>query len=145
MYGVRVSEQPPNGNGILTANDVTALVSLMSGMLDRMEGRIIGRLDDNSRLASERWQKHDSELEANPRRVVARFEAIEAELLTVSQCLKAHLDKEHDEQVAVDARVRPVKTVLGFVVANWKSIALAILALAGIVGWAGLETHIIGR
>ena len=126
-------------NGVLTATDVTALVGLMSGMLDRMESRIIARLDDNSRLASERWQKHDAELEANTRRVVKRFEVIEGELLTVSNCLKGHLDKEHDEAVTTSARVRPVKTVLGWAIVNWKNIALLVIAALTALGILGVE------
>ena len=129
----------PSANGILTATDVTALVSLMSGMLDRMESRIIARLDDNSRLAAERWQKHDAELAANTTRVVKRFEAIESELLTVSNCLKGHLEREHDEDIATAARVRPVKTVLGWAIANWKNIALLVIAVLTALGILGVE------
>lgn len=126
-------------NGILTAGDVTALVGLMSGMLDRMESRIIARLDDNSRLASERWTKHDAELAANTSRVVKRFEVIEADLLTVSNCLKGHLDAAHDAEVATDARVRPVKSVGRWVVVNWKSLALLVIAVLTALGILGVE------
>jgi hypothetical protein len=122
-----------------------ALVSHITGLLSEMEGRILDRLSDNAKGASDRWAKHDRELEQNTKRVVDRFEIIEADLLTVSNCLKAHLDKEHDEEVRTNARVRPVLTVAQLLVKNWKSIALLIFALLGILGWAGLETHIAGQ
>jgi hypothetical protein len=122
-----------------------ALIAHMTDLLSKMENRIMERLDDNSRGATERWAKHDRELEQNTKRVIARFEIIEADLLTVSKALEAHLDKEHDEELATQARVKPIRTVGLIVVQNWKSIALAIFALLGIIGWAGLETHIIGQ
>lgn len=133
-------EQPPNG--VLTANDVTALVGLMSGMLDRMETRIIARLDENSIRATERWKKHDDELEANTKRIVDRFEKIEADLIDVSRCIHGHLAKEHDEEVALQARVKPVRTIGLWLAMNWRSLLLALLALLGVMGWAGLEAHI---
>jgi hypothetical protein len=135
--------QPTNGN-VLTATDVTALVSLMSGMLDRMESRIIARLDDNSRLASERWAKHDAELAENTKRVVKRFEVVEADLLTVSNCLKGHLDKEHDEELASEIRVRPVKSIGRFVVANWKDILILVIGVLAVLGVLGIEWRSMG-
>lgn len=133
-----------NGNG-LSGADMLALIAHMSNLLGEMEGRIMARLTENSQGAADRWRKHDEELERNTKRVVQRFEVIEADLLTVSNCLKAHLDKEHDEEVATQARVRPVKTLAQWLAVNWKSVLLAILALAGIFGWVGLETHIAGQ
>jgi hypothetical protein len=136
--------QPPNGNG-LSGADMLALIAHMTDLLSKMENRIMERLDDNSRGASERWAKHDRELEANTKRVIARFEIVEADLLTVSKALGGHLDREHDEELATQARVKPIRTVGLIVVQNWKSIALALFALLGILGWAGLETHIAGQ
>jgi hypothetical protein len=134
-----VSDDPqPTGN-VLTATDVTALVSLMSGMLDRMESRIIARLDDNSRGASERWAKHDAELATSTARVVKRFEGLEVELLTVSNCLKGHLDKEHDEDLVSDARVRPVKSLGRWLATNWKDILISLLGVLVLLGVLGIE------
>lgn len=132
-------DEPATPNGVLTAGDVTALVNLVAGMLDRMESRILGRLDANSAGASERWAKHDAELATNTARVVKRFEEIESELLTVSNCLKGHLDAAHDAEVATDARVRPVKSVGRWVVVNWKSLALLVIAVLTALGILGVE------
>jgi hypothetical protein len=139
-----VTDDPqPNGN-VLTATDVTALVSLMSGMLDRMESRIIARLDENARGASERWAKHDTELAENTKRVVKRFELVEADLLTVSNCLKGHMDKEHDEELASAIRVQPIKGGIRFVVANWQSLVILVISILVIGGLIGVEWRSIG-
>lgn len=139
-----MSEQTPP-NGTLTGGDMLALLAHITGLLEAMEGRIIDRLNSNAAGAADRWKKHDEELAANTKRVVERFEAIEAELLEVSRCLHGHIAKEHDEEVAMQARVKPVRTFGLWMAQNWRSIMLALLALAGIFGWMGLETHIIGR
>jgi UDP-2,3-diacylglucosamine pyrophosphatase LpxH len=136
--------QPTNGNG-LTGADMLALVSHITGLLSEMEGRIMDRLSANSQGATDRWKKHDDELAANTKRVVDRFEAIEKELLDVSRCIHGHIAKEHDEEIAMQARVKPVRTFGLWLAQNWRSIMLALLALAGILGWAGLETHIVGQ
>jgi hypothetical protein len=138
-------ELPPINGSVLSGGDMLALLTRIDDMLGKMEGRIMERLSVNFAAEADRWRRHDEELTKNTKRVVDRFEVIEAELLTVSNCLKAHLEKEHDEQVRTDARVKPVRTVALIVVQNWKSIALLILALLGILGWAGLETHIAGQ
>lgn len=140
-----MSDQPDfNGKSSLSGADMLALLTRIDDMLGKMEQRIMDRLTENSQGAAERWRKHDEELARNTKRVVDRFEIIEKDLLAVSTCLNAHLDKEHDEEVATQARVKPVKSVAAWLVLNWKSILLALLALAGIFGWMGLETHIVG-
>ena len=137
--------QPPiNGNG-LTGADMLALLTHITSLLDAMEGRILDRLNANALGAADRWKKHDEELAANTKRVVERFEVIEKDLLEVSKCLHGHIAKEHDEEIAMQARVKPVRTFGLWLAQNWRSILLALLALAGIFGWMGLETHIVGR
>jgi hypothetical protein len=122
-----------------------ALVAHITGLLAEMEGRIMDRLAANSQGATDRWKKHDDELAANTKRVVDRFEVIEKDLLEMSRCLHGHLAKEHDEEIALQARVKPVRTLGLWMAQNWRSIMLALLAILGVMGWFGLETHIVGQ
>jgi hypothetical protein len=138
--------EPINGNGNgLSGADMLALVAHITGLLSEMEGRIMDRLTENAAGAADRWRKHDEMAAEKERRVNARFEIVEGDLLTVSKCLEAHLKEVERDQITIDARVQPVKTLGVLIARNWKTIALAILALAGILGWAGLETHIFGQ
>jgi hypothetical protein len=130
-----MTDETTNGTS-LTATDVTALVTLMSGMLDRMEGRIIGRLDDNAQGAAERWERHDKELAANTKRITDRFMVIEAALDEHLQVANIHFAKEHDSEIATEARVKPVRTAAGWLWANWKTIVLILFALLGVLGLA---------
>jgi hypothetical protein len=113
----------------MTVTEVTGLVNLFNGMLLSMEGRLIDKMDDNSRLAAERWAKHDAELSANTKRVVERFEKTEAAILVLEESLSVHLRREHDEDIANEARVKPVKTVVGFLWAHWRDLVLLFIGL----------------
>jgi len=137
-----MTDQPPvNGNAI-TGADMLALIAHITDLLNASERRILSRLDDNSERATERWVKHDAELAANTQKIVTRFEKIEAEMIEMSRCIHGHLSKEHDDEVALQARVQPVRTAGLWLAQNWRSLLLALLALLGVMGWAGLEAHI---
>jgi hypothetical protein len=125
-----------------TAADVTGIVGLFNGMLVAMEGRLIDKLNENSRGATERWAKHDREMDANREAVLSRFAKVETSILTVETCLNAHLDKEHDEELAAKARVQPVVVSAQYLSRNWKTVLLilfSILALAGLIDDATLR------
>ena len=113
----------------LTASEITGLIGLFQTMLDAMEGRIIERLDANSRGASDRWRKHDEELAANTKRVVERFEKVEAAIATTTKVLQAHLDREHEEDVRMDARIRPIRGTVGWLWAHWRDVVLLIIGV----------------
>lgn len=119
----------PESTGTMTVSEVTGLVNLFNSQLALMEGRLVNKMDDNSRLASERWVKHDAELDKNTKRIVARFESIEGSILVIERTLNDHLDKEHDDEVAMEARVRPVKSVAGWFWRNWRDLLLLFIGL----------------
>ena len=135
-----------NGSGgSMSVTEVTGLVQLFNNQLLAMEGRIVAKMDDNSRAASERWVKHDHELEVNTKRIVSRFEAVESSILTVEKALKTHLDREHDEEVASQARVQPIKGFVAWFWRNWRDVlllAIGIIALLTfLTDWFG---HVLG-
>lgn len=131
-------------NGSMSVTEVTGLVQLFNNQLLAMEGRLVAKMDDNSRLASERWVRHDQELEANTRRIVKRFEEIEKSILVIETTLESHLKKEHDEELVVQARVRPVVTVAQYVAKNWRTIALiAALITTGLLAWTETFEHML--
>jgi hypothetical protein len=123
-----------NGSG-LTVAEVTGLITLFGTMLDRTERNIIARLDDNSRAASERWAAHDRVHDEQREKAVERFLAIEERLDATNRLIVAHLEKEHDEQVAIEARIVPIKTVFTKIAANWRSIALFVFVVLSLLGF----------
>jgi hypothetical protein len=144
-------EQPTNGNGAsgITGADMLALIAHMSNLLSVMEGRIMAQLAENSAGATGRWatheKRHADEYADHSKRVTDRFMNLETALDDHIQATNRIFAKLHDDGVTRDARIRPVKSLARTLVTHWRSIALAILAVAGLLGWAGLETHILGR
>ena len=130
---ISVTSTPINGNG-MSIIEVTGLVNMFAGMLDRMEQRIIARLDDNSRMASERWAKHDQELERSREAVIARFLSIEKGLDDHLTVANERWAKEHDDDVRMDARVQPVKNGIRYAMIHWRTIALFVLVLLTLLG-----------
>jgi hypothetical protein len=140
---------PSNGNGAnsMTVTEVTGLVQLFNNQLLAMEGRLSAKMDDNSRMASERWVKHDHDSERILGDIEKRFVNLETEFCKqtslIAEDLKAHVaiadahwKKEHDAEVALDARLTPVKGLIGYVRSNWKTILLLIVSVLAILGFS---------
>jgi len=132
------AESNGNGNGVqpssMSVSEVTGLVNLFTSMLTTSTAQIIARIDDNSKSETERWRKHDVELDRNREAVVARFLKVEEALDAHLMVANVHFAKEHDEDLVMDARVQPVKTSIAYVIAHWKTAALVILSVLGLLG-----------
>lgn len=126
---METQEGLPTNGGQMSVTEVTGLVQLFNNQLLAMEGRLAAKMDENSRAAAERWARHDQELEANTKRIVARFEKLEAAILVVEKTLEAHLDREHEEDLITEARVKPVKTVFGWLWSHWRDLLLLFIGL----------------
>jgi hypothetical protein len=123
----------------LSVTEVTALISLIDVRLGRMEDRIIARLDANSAGATERWVKHDRELDENTKRVVARFLLVEKALDDHLQVANVHFAKDHDDELLSAARQRPLRLTVAWLVSNWMQIALFLISILAILGILGIE------
>ena len=124
-----MDERPQIPQPILGNGDVTALMSLINSMLQAMEFRILQRLDLNSAAATERWAKHDAELEQNTRRVVARFEQLELALEATNVLVLEHHQREHEKQIVMDARVRPIRGSIKWLWGHWRDVVLLTIGL----------------
>ena len=127
-------EQPPappeaTASSVMTVTEFTGLLGLITSMLAAMEARIIGRLDENSRLAAERWTRHDDDSKRVLALIDARFERIEG-------LVNGHLDAERVEDLELRARIKPVKSAAGFIGRNWRGIVIVIMSALGILGLA---------
>ena len=111
--------EPQNGNGL-------SILHLFEVMLLAMERRLVEKMDDNSRLASERWAKHDLELEANTKRVVERFVALET-------TLGLHLDEAKNRKLVAEARTRPIRSSAGWLWDHWRDVVLLLVGLFALV------------
>lgn len=133
-----LTSPPPTS---LTATDVLNLVSLFDRSLERMENRLIAKMDENSHGAAERWKRHDDELAANTKRIVERFEKLELALDQHIQVANAHWAKEERDDIATEARIKPLKGMAGWLWRNWRDIliiGIGLMAFAAAWGeWVG--------
>jgi hypothetical protein len=143
-----VSTPPVVGNVV----EATSLIAAVATLISSSTATIMARLDALERGETTRWRLHDEELERNRATITAKFEKIEtelaAEIVRVEQALEAHLvvanahfAREHDDDLVMQARIRPVRTAGQWIVKNWKTIALVIaLITTTILAWVeGIE------
>jgi len=144
MTGEEGSDGASNGasNGAskptsMTVSEVTGLVNLFTSMLSTSTAQIIGRIDDNARVETERWTRHDVDLERNREAIVARFLKVETALDSHLMVANIHFAKEHDEDLVMDARVRPVRSAGDWLARNWRTILLFIFGILALLGFSG--------
>ena len=126
----------------MTASEVATLVSLMQTILDRTERNILDRLDVNSKGAHIRWEKHDAELATNTKLVTDKFLAIEGRLDAHLTIANAHFAREHDDDLVMQARVRPVQIGVAWAANHWKDI---VILGVGLVGLFAVAADILAR
>jgi ferric-dicitrate binding protein FerR (iron transport regulator) len=107
---------PSTGNGY----SEPAILSLVLRQLELMEHRLLVRFDEQAQAAKERWTAHDQQ-----------HIDWEKEIKALRTDLNRLRQSEHDEAVAFDARVRPIKTLAGTIRREWRTIMLASLFIAG--------------
>jgi hypothetical protein len=124
--------------------EVTALVTLFNQMLQGSTASILAAMAANSAAASERWQKHEADHAADladaTRRITdhfalheARMKAIDKRIDESGNLLTDHLDKEREEDVRMEARVKPITRSVGWLVDHWKELALLLLGIATLI------------
>jgi hypothetical protein len=112
-----------------SASDVLGVINVFERMLLAMESRLVAKMDDNSRSASERWASHDLTLAANEKKIITRFERLEGDLIKMEEVLNGHLRKEEHEDLVNEARIRPIKGSLAWFWRNWRDILLLFIGL----------------
>jgi hypothetical protein len=126
--------------------EVTSLVNLFNTMLVAMEGRISAKIEATARAADERWRLHDQELERNRTTVVERFVKLETALGLLRKDVDEHHAREHDEDIAMEARVKPVKSAMGWLWSHWRDLVLLGIGLIAFLTFAlDWLTHIFGH
>ena len=126
-----MNDQPAvvNGNTVVEATSlITAVATLISGST----ATIMARLDALERGELERWRLHDEELARNRLVIAAKFLAVEERLDAHMVVANAHFGRQHDDDLAMDARVRPVRIGAAWAASHWKDIAILAVAVLGL-------------
>ena len=121
-----------NGDQSLTGAETATLLTLIDARLARMEDRIIARLDLNAAGAAERWRLHDEQSDLAVETITAKFVALGERLDAHMVVANAHFARQHDDDIAMDARVRPVRIGVAWAASHWKDIAILAVAVLGL-------------
>ena len=119
----------PNGNNVA---DAAALIAAVATLVAGSTQTIMARLDENSRGASERWRLHDEELARNRETITAKFLKIESALDAHIVIANQHFGREHDDDLVMQARVRPVRLGVAWMARHWKDLAILAVAVLGL-------------
>jgi hypothetical protein len=65
--------------------------------------------------------------------LTGRFEAIERRMGALEDSVAAHHKAAHDDRVASDARIKPIRTLAQRLAANWKSLGLVALVATDVL------------
>jgi len=114
-----------------------ALVAHITGLLGEMEGRIMARLSDNATGAEARWKLHDIASERTIAGIREEVGVLRSELNSHLIVANAHFAKEHDDQVALEARVRPVVGTARWLVTNWPKVLALMFGILGFFALMG--------
>lgn len=129
-------ERAINGAGSMTVSEVTGLVGLFNESLLAMEGRLVSKMDDSSRRAAERWVKHDLDSERLLKDIEHRFDTIEKALRDHVLIAEKRWAEDHDEELVLQARIKPVTSFATYIARNWRTILLIIVSLLAILGFS---------
>jgi hypothetical protein len=135
-----------NGDQVLSGAETATLLTLIDARLARMEDRIISRLDHNAAGAADRWRLHDEQLERNTALVTAKFVEIEERLDAHLVIANEHFGRQHDDDVRMDGRVRPVRVGFAWLGSNYKNLLVAVFAVLGfLLGFLAIVADLASR
>ena len=126
-----MSDQPAvvNGNTVVEA---TGLIAAVATLVSSSTATIMARLDAIERGEMDRWRQHDEELARNRLAIAAKFLTVEERLDAHMVVANAHFGRQHDDDIAMDARVRPVRIAVAWAASHWKDLAILAVAVLGL-------------
>jgi hypothetical protein len=115
-----------------SASDVLGVINVFERMLLAMEARLVSKMDDHNKLESDRWATHDAKLIENEKKIVARFERLENDILAMEATLESHLKREERQDIEAEARIKPLKGVIAWFWRNWRDLVLLLIGIVAL-------------
>jgi len=131
-----------NGNGNGNGSPDTAWVAAVAALISGSTQTIVSRIDAMERSENDRWRLHDEELERNRTTVTTKFLKIEAQLDAHIKIANDRWAKEHDDDVRMDARIRPLRGSIAWL---WTQRRDIVIVLVGIIGLLAIAADIAAR
>jgi len=117
----------PEPDPILTVVETTGLLALLHTMLGDMERRLVERLEANALGATDRWKLHEEAESREHKSLLDMILVVQRDLDSHLLVANAHFQREQKSDIAMDARVRPLRWVL----VNRRDILILLFGLLG--------------
>ena len=117
----------PEPDPILTVVETTGLLALLHTMLGEMERRLVERLEANALAATDRWKLHEEAEQRNHKSLLDMILVVQRDLDSHLLIANAHFHREEKSDIAMDARVRPLRWLL----VNRRDILILLFGLLG--------------
>ena len=117
----------PEPDPILTVVETTGLLALLHTMLGEMERRLVERLEANALGATDRWKLHEEAESREHKSLLDMILVVQRDLDSHLLVANAHFQREQKSDIAMDARVRPLRWVL----VNRRDILILLFGLLG--------------
>ena len=117
----------PEPDPILTVVETTGLLALLHTMLGDMERRLVERLEANALAATDRWKLHEEAESREHKSLLDMILVVQRDLDSHLLVANAHFQREQKSDIAMDARVRPLRWVL----VNRRDILILLFGLLG--------------
>jgi hypothetical protein len=118
---------PSEPDPILTVVETTGLLALLHTMLGEMERRLVERLEANALAATDRWKLHEEAESREHKSLLDMILVVQRDLDSHLLVANAHFQREQKSDIAMDARVRPLRWVL----VNRRDILILLFGLLG--------------
>ena len=122
----------------LTVVETTGLITLLNKMLGDMEHRLNERLDANTLAATDRWKLHEEAESREHKSLLDMILVVQRDLDSHLLVANAHFQREQKSDIAMDARVRPLRWVL----VNRRDI---LILLFGLLGFFAVAADLLSR
>jgi hypothetical protein len=128
----------PEPDPILTVVETTGLLALLHTMLGEMERRLVERLEANALAATDRWKLHEEAEQRDHKSLLDMILVVQRDLDSHLIVADAHFEREQRSDIAMDARVRPLRWVL----VNRRDI---LILLFGLLGFFAVAADLLSR
>ena len=128
----------PEPDPILTVVETTGLLALLHTMLGEMERRLVERLEANALGATDRWKLHEEAESREHKSLLDMILVVQRDLDSHLIVADAHFEREEKSDIAMDARVRPLRWLL----VNRRDI---LILLFGLLGFFAVAADLLSR
>lgn len=129
-----IRQSPGDGRPTASLDAVTTLIHSFASMITAMETRLAAQIRDNAEASKERWQRWEAEF--------GRYqEATDRRISSLEASVHDHHAEDERRRIATQARVQPVRSLVGWLWLNRRDIIVVLIGVATLLGVLVLQAE----